>query len=115
RTLAFKNAELQKYIESNIQLEQFAHVASHDLRAPLITINSFAKLLDETASGKLDENEKTFIHYIRANGEQMYELVNDLLEYSKINNKKINISRVDVQQLANGECGRWYRQAPGWR
>ncbi|MEZ4849778.1 MAG: ATP-binding protein [Bacteroidia bacterium] len=111
RTLAFKNAELQKYIESNIQLEQFAHVASHDLRAPLITINSFAKLLDETASGKLDENEKTFIHYIRANGEQMYELVNDLLEYSKINSQKINISQVDVQQLVENIISMLQNQA----
>lgn len=97
--LELKNAELKKYIESNIQLEQFAHIASHDLRAPIITINSFAKLLDEKASDKLDQNEHTYLEYIRINGKQMYELINDLLEYSKVNSQKVIISQIDIHQL----------------
>ena len=99
KSLAIKNKELEKYIESNIQLEQFAHVASHDLRAPLITINSFSKLLKDSAGDKLDENEKSYLHYIQSNGEQMFDLVNDLLEYSKINSQKIRISDVCMQFL----------------
>lgn len=95
------NSDLQKYIESNIQLEQFAHVASHDLRAPVITIKGFAKVLSEKASHKLDEKEKGYLDYIRNNAEQMFELVNDLLDYSKINSQAINLNTFDVNTLVS--------------
>ena len=99
KELAGKNAELQKYIESNIQLEQFAHIASHDLRAPLITINSFAKLLEQKTTHKLTENESKYLDFIRINGAQMSELVNDLLAYSKINSQKIEVTKISIQTL----------------
>ena len=97
--LNIKNQELEKYIDSNIQLEQFAHVASHDLRAPLITINSFSNLLKQRASEKLSKSEQKYLKYIQSNASQMFELVNDLLEYSKINSQKIIISTVNLQLL----------------
>lgn len=97
--LNIKNEELEKYIDSNIQLEQFAHVASHDLRAPLITISSFSNLLKKKASDKLSDNEQKYLRYIQSNANQMFELVNDLLEYSKINSQKIIISTVNLQLL----------------
>ena len=97
--LELKNHELKKYIDSNIQLEQFAHVASHDLRAPLITINSFSKLLRAKISDKLTDQESKYLGFIQTNGNQMLELVNDLLEYSKINSQKVNPALVDTQTL----------------
>ncbi len=97
--LELKNEELQRYIESNIQLEQFAHVASHDLRAPIITIKSFSKLLSQRCAGVLGEEERQSLDYIESNAEQMYELVNDLLEYSQINSQAVKAREVDVQAL----------------
>ncbi len=96
--LEMKNEELQRYIESNIQLEQFAHVASHDLRAPIITIKSFSKLLSDEAASKLNELEKESLFFIQSNAEQMYELVNDLLEYSQVNSQAIKVVELDLQE-----------------
>lgn len=110
-SLEHRNAELEKYIESNIQLEQFAHVASHDLRAPLITINSFSKLLHAKAGSKLDEKESQYLEFISSNGIQMFDLVNDLLEYSKINSQKIHISEVCVGMLATTAANTLLKQA----
>ncbi len=111
KTLELHNRELEKYIESNIQLEQFAHVASHDLRAPLITINSFSKLLKNKAGSKLSEDENKYLDFISTNGNQMFDLVNDLLEYSKINSQKINLSEVNLSDVIKGVCNTLKRQA----
>ena len=97
-----RNSELEKYIESNIQLEQFAHIASHDLRAPIITINSFSKLLDRSAKERLTPKEQEYLNFINSNGTQIYELVNDLLEYSKINSQKINITKINANAVVRG-------------
>ena len=97
--LAQKNQELKRYIDSNIQLEQFAHIASHDLRAPLITINSFSKLLKTKVSKKLTDEEQKYIGFIQTSGSQMLDLVNDLLEYSKVNSQKINPVLINTRSL----------------
>ena len=99
RKLANKNNELESYIESNIQLEQFAHVASHDLRSPILTINSFAQLLKQKAASKLNENELKYLSFIEANGKQMLDLVTDLLDYSKLNSQVLNIADVEINNL----------------
>ena len=97
--LATKNSELESYIESNIQLEQFAHVASHDLRSPILTINSFTSLLKNKASDKLDDNELKYLDFIDKNGKQMLDLVTDLLDYSKLNSQVLNIADVEISKL----------------
>lgn len=97
--LGNKNKELQSYIESNIQLEQFAHVASHDLRSPILTINSFASLLKKKATGKLDPNEIKYLDFIESNGKQMLDLVTDLLDYSKLNSQALNLADVEINKL----------------
>lgn len=97
--LAHKIIELQTYIESNLQLEQFAHVASHDLRSPIVTINSFAELLKNKAANKLNDEEQKLLNFIEGSSKQMLELVTDLLEYSKLNSQVLNIDDVEIQKL----------------
>lgn len=98
-SLKEKNIELTKYIESNVQLEQFAHVASHDLRSPIITIKSFSKLLANKCGERLDPNENKYLNIIRENADQMIDLVNDLLEYSQINSQKIKLTTINMHEL----------------
>lgn len=96
-----KNEELQQYIKSNIQLEQFAHIASHDLKAPLITIGSFAKLLKIRSKDRLSAEEQKYLSFIQENSNILIDSVNDLLEYSKVNSQHLKLSRIDTKALIN--------------
>ncbi len=88
-----------KYQESNAQLKQFAHIASHDLKAPIRTITSFAGLLRTRSKDKLDEKENKFLNYIEQSGQNLTRMVDDLLAYSKVDNQQINITQVDGNKL----------------
>ncbi|MBT8190201.1 MAG: GHKL domain-containing protein [Bacteroidia bacterium] len=92
-----KNEELQKYINSNLQLENFAYIASHDLKAPLRTVSSFAELLSESSHSKLSEKEQRFLKIILNSSNQMQKLVDDLLIYSRINAQAIRLEQIQVK------------------
>ncbi len=80
--------ELQlKLQRSNTELEQYAYTASHDLKQPIRTINSFATLLSNHLSKNnvLDDKSKEYLDFIGTSTKSMHVLVKDLLSYSKLN------------------------------
>ncbi|MFK8005252.1 MAG: ATP-binding protein [Saprospiraceae bacterium] len=97
--LAKKNNMLEKYIESNIQLEQFAHIASHDLKSPLRTVGSFSSLLKRRAKDKLNENELEYLDMISNAAKLMWNLVDDLMTYSQVNSLQMNLTSSDANHL----------------
>ena len=97
--LAHKNVELEKYIESNIQLQQFAHIASHDLKSPIRTITSFLGLLKQNIYHNLNASNKSYIDLSIDSSNDMFALVNDLLSYSEVNSLRLNISLFSVNGL----------------
>lgn len=94
-----KNTQLQAYIESNMQLESFAHLASHDLREPMRTIVSFSQLLEKRAAKKLSGNELEYLNFIQEGTRRIEKLVNELLTYAKINNSPATIEEVDLNNI----------------
>lgn len=80
-----KNEELKKYIDSNLQLENFAYIASHDLKEPLRTMIMFSQLLKLKYKDKLDEEGNEFLDHIYHSATNMNHFIHDLLTFSRVN------------------------------
>lgn len=94
--LAVKNAELEHYIETNLQLESFAYIASHDLKEPLRMIHSFTQLLNRRLKPHFDEDTTDYMNYVLTGVHRMQNLLDDLLKYSTIGRKEKNLELVDL-------------------
>lgn len=98
-SLQDKNVEMEQYIQSNIQLEQFAHIAAHDLKTPLRMIASFSSLLKDRLEDRLGEKERDYITYIERGSRDMRDLIDDLLKYSKANAHALEIKSFNLEQV----------------
>lgn len=86
RKLSIERKELaEKLTESNQELENFAHIASHDLKSPLRAIGTLTEWLEEDAEGLLTPKCQEHIQKIRDRTDRMHKLLDDLLNYSRIN------------------------------
>jgi signal transduction histidine kinase len=93
RTVQLKSA--------NEQLEAFAYSVSHDLKAPLRGIDGYSRLLLQDYAPHLDDDGRFFIATIRESAQQMQQLIDDLLAYSRLERRAVAISAIKLPAFAD--------------
>ncbi|MDZ8109102.1 MAG: ATP-binding protein [Nostoc sp. DedQUE12a] len=86
-------------LEANKELETFAYSVSHDLRAPLRSMQGLAQALQEDYSDRLDSNGQDYIQRIVASAERMDGLIQDLLDYSRLSQVEINLCVLNLTDI----------------
>ncbi len=94
-----KNRQLEKYIQSNLELENFAYIASHDLREPLRTIMGFSQLLQQRYQKELPAQAQEYLSMVIESVENMNLVTMDLLEYSRVNSQEYKRENIKVKEL----------------
>ena len=90
---------LEELGELNSELDEYAHIVSHDLKSPLRSIQTFAEFLLKDASSKLDDKERDYLDRIIRASKRMSELIKDLLLLSKVNRKFLDVEVIDLKEI----------------
>lgn len=97
------NASLEKTIVrlngANHELESFSYSVSHDLRAPLRAINGNAQMLEEDFGEVISEDGRKYVKRIRENTMRMDGLINDLLDFSRIGQKEVRRTHLNLAEM----------------
>ncbi len=102
-------ARLEKQVEertkqlvaANKELEAFSYSVSHDLRAPLRAISGFSRILNEDHGEQLGDEGKRVCKIITDNALRMSQLIDDLLQFSRLSRKDLALSPIDMQTMLN--------------
>jgi light-regulated signal transduction histidine kinase (bacteriophytochrome) len=96
-TLQARTCELET---ANKELESFSYSVSHDLRAPLRSIDGFSQALLEDYAGNLDEEGKSHLSRVRAASQRMGQLIDDLLNLSRVSRVEVRRETVELSKMA---------------
>jgi signal transduction histidine kinase len=97
---------------SNRELEAFSYSVSHDLRAPLDTMNGFSYVIWKNAAERLDANSKEALQSIRAASRHMSELIDDLLRLSRVTTSTMQRQQIDLSEFARSIMEELCREEP---
>jgi light-regulated signal transduction histidine kinase (bacteriophytochrome) len=94
-------AKIQELNRSNKELEEFAYIASHDLQEPLRKFNTFGERLQMKYSDVLDKDGNFYLGRMMAAAQVMRDLIDNLLEYSRISGMNHEFVKVPLQQAVD--------------
>jgi PAS domain S-box-containing protein len=86
---------------SNVELERFAYIASHDMQEPLRMITSFLQLFKKKYEDQIDETAEQYIHFAVDGADRMKKLIMDLLQYSRVGSNKDDFEDINTNGLLN--------------
>ncbi len=84
---------------SNAELQQFAYVASHDLKEPLRMVTSYLQLLERVNKNKLDDRSKEYMRFAMDGAKRMVAMIDDLLAYSRVETQGNSFTPVDMGEV----------------
>lgn len=103
KSLTGLNEELEQTIEklerSNEELQDFAYIASHDLREPLRKISSFGDLLKDSVQDTLGEDDRENLEFMIDGANRMSQMIEAMLVYSRVNTRDIVLNPVDLNEI----------------
>lgn len=111
--LASEQEARQELEAANAELESFVYSASHDLKSPLIAIQSYLDVLAEEAADALDEDSRWYVERMRSNCRYMESLVGDLLELSRVGRVETAPEHVDLTDLVGEIAAEVRNRHPG--
>lgn len=85
----------------NKELEAFSYSVSHDLRAPLRSIDGFSNIIASRYANQLDEQGKEYFRFIRENTQRMGQLIDDLLQLSRISRIELDLQEINLSEVAH--------------
>ena len=95
------NKHMRELERSNKELNEFAYVASHDLKAPLRGIMQLAHWIEEDIEDKIEEQTRQYLNLLHNRTERLDQLLNDLLAYSRVGRKHGDINSIEVNSWLN--------------
>jgi light-regulated signal transduction histidine kinase (bacteriophytochrome) len=99
-------------LAANAELDAFAYSVSHDLRAPLRSIDGFSQVLLEDYAGTLDEAGRDSLQRVRAASQRMATLIDDLLKLARVTRAEMRTEVVDLSGMAGDIAAELQRTAP---
>ena len=98
---------------ANQELEAFSYSVSHDLRAPLRSIDGFSRILLRSYLDKLDTPGQDYLQRVRAASQRMGQLIDDLLELSRVTRVELRREAVDLSALGRAIAAELQQTQPG--
>lgn len=96
KTVAERTVQLSDLVA---ELEAFSYSVAHDMRAPLRSMNSYSRFLQEDFAAALPPQGKDYLRRISASAQRLDALITDVLNYSKISRNEMELQNVDVEKL----------------